>query len=743
MHSQLFPAAPLLCKAQMKVINVSNRLPITIDPVIRRSSGGLVTALEGLAVDEYALKWIGWPGAEISEPRRQREVEGLLEKEFGCTPVFLSKQEIEGFYQGFSNSSLWPLLHYMPSRFRYEPAWWDQYRAVSEHFAQRVLESAEEDDLVWIHDFQLMLLPAMLRAARPDLKIGFFLHTPFPSYEIIRCHPRRDELVAGLLGADLIGFHTFGYLRHYCSAVTRLLGLEASFNEILHDGRSTAVGVYPIGISSGRFEEELNGDQYAQHLASFRKAYAGKRLVLSVERMDYTKGIIQRLDAIDLFLSRRAGQDDVKFIFVSVPSRESVGQYRDLCEEVEAHIGRLNGRYASVHSSPIHFIHGSVDFSQLCALYSLADVGLVTPLIDGMNLVAKEFVACQRDNPGVLILSEFAGAAQELFSASIVNPYDAHSVAQTIEEALTMNIAERARRMQPMRERVMKMDAQRWARWLVHDLAKAATPAQSSYSVIEASDRISAALESGKKVAMFLDYDGTLREIEREPSAAKPNAATHAVLQKLRNRPGLDVSIISGRTPDDLEAFLGSYEFGLIAEHGAAIRRPRQSVWERMDRNISHSWMEQVLPLMRLYESCTPGSFVEQKRTSLVWHYRRTDPQFGSWKARALVAELGVLTANMPLRVRHGKKIVEVTTTHLNKGAAILNMIGGNKYDLIVCAGDDATDEDMYQLDVPSLISIYVGEGETRAGFRVLNPAAFREFLTAALELPETASKRD
>jgi trehalose 6-phosphate synthase/phosphatase len=719
----------------MKVINVSNRLPVTLSGEIQKSSGGLVAALEGLAGDQYGLKWIGWPGAEIADPCRQRDTEQLLGEQFGCAPVFLSAEEIQGSYEGFSNSSLWPLLHYMPTRFRYEPQWWEHYQNVNQRFAQKVLECAADGDLVWVHDYQLMLLPAMLRAANPSLKTGFFLHTPFPSYETIRCHPRRDELVSGLLGADLIGFHTFGYLRHYCSAAMRLLGVEATFNDIRHNGRVTALGVYPIGVNAGRFEAELDSPAVAAHLCSFRKAYAGKRLILSVERMDYTKGILQRLDAIDQFLSRRPGRDDVKFLFVSVPSREQVGQYRELREEVEAQIGRLNGRHASLHSSPIHFIHGTVDFSQLCALYALADVGLVTPLIDGMNLVAKEFVACQRDDPGVLILSEFAGAAQELFSASIVNPYDAQSVAAAIDEALTMAPAEKARRMQPMRERVMRMDANRWARWMLHDLAAIAPPAPSrTHCIAEARDRIYAALQSGRKVAMFLDYDGTLREIEKEPSAAAPNPATRAILQKLRNRPGLDVTIISGRTSEDLDSFVGSYEFGLIAEHGAVIRRQGQGAWERMDRNLNHSWMEQVLPVMRLYESSTPGSILEQKRTSLVWHYRRTDPQFGSWKARALVAELTVLTANMPLRVRHGKKIVEVTTTHLNKGAAILQMVNGAKYDLIVCAGDDATDEDMYQLDVPRLISIHVGLDDTRADFCIASPQAFRAFLTAGLE---------
>ncbi|HSZ56586.1 MAG TPA: bifunctional alpha,alpha-trehalose-phosphate synthase (UDP-forming)/trehalose-phosphatase [Tepidisphaeraceae bacterium] len=714
-----------------KVINVSNRLPVTIGEKIEKSSGGLVTALEAMGP---SLRWIGWPGAAIDDEARQRDIEKTLRDQFGYVPVFLDAGEVEAFYEGFANSSLWPLLHYMPSRFRYEPQWWEQYRKVNEKFAACVLEVAQDDDLVWVHDYQLMLLPGILREARPSLRVAFFLHTPFPSYEVFRCHPNRAALASGLLGADLVGFHTFGYLRHFCSSVLRLLGIESDLTEIRHEGRTTRVGVYPIGINASRFDAALDSPQCAAHLTSFREAYKGQRVILSVERLDYTKGIPQRLDAIDLFLARRENRDDIKFIFVAVPSRENVEEYRVLREEVELRIGGLNGKYATLHNSPIHFVHGSVDFKELCALYVLADVGLVTPLIDGMNLVAKEYVACQRDQAGTLILSEFAGAAQDLFNATIVNPYDAQSVAGAMEEALGTSPEEAMRLMRPMRERVMRYDASRWASWLLDDLRAIKPPAPPDADLAEqASRRISQTLARGGRVAMFLDYDGTLREIERIPEAARPNAATRSLLDRLQNHPGLDVTIISGRTPDDLDSFLGSYSFGLVAEHGAAIRRPHERRWEQLDRNVSYAWMENVLPVLQLYERSTPGSFIERKRTSLAWHYRRTDPQFGLWKARALVAEIATLIANLPLKVRHGKKIVEITSTEVNKGSAMLHVLEQLEVDLVLCAGDDVTDEDMYQSDVRNLISIHIGMEDTRAMMSLPSPAAFRFFLTESL----------
>ena len=438
------------------IINVSNRLPVTIrDGKVHKSSGGLVAALEGIDPNRFALRWLGWPGGDIPQDR-QEAVSRTLDQEFGCTPIFLSAEDMSGHYEGLSNGSIWPLLHYMPGKFQYQPGWWEAYERVNQQFADAILGVAGDDDVVWVHDYQLMLLPGMLRQARPNLRIGFFLHTPFPSQEVFRCHPNRTELVRGVLGANLVGFHTFGYLRHFRSAVMRLLGLEPEFLDIRHDGGLTRLGVHPIGINAPAFERQLADPQQEQLREKFRDTFDGKRLVLSVERLDYSKGLLQRLDAIDLFLAETdaATRDTIKFIFVSVPSRENVGAYRVLREDVESAIGRLNGKYTTLVNSPVHFIHGSVDFAQLCALYASAEVAMVTPLVDGMNLVAKEYVACQTQSPGVLVLSEFAGAAQELFSALIVNPYDAKAVARALREALWMPHAEREARMNAMRRRV-------------------------------------------------------------------------------------------------------------------------------------------------------------------------------------------------------------------------------------------------------------------------------------------------
>jgi trehalose 6-phosphate synthase/phosphatase len=715
------------------LINVSNRLPVTVEEDrVTKSSGGLVAALEGLPEGQYKTKWIGWPGAAFPEEDRRQEIARTLAEEHGCVAVFLSQEEATAFYEGFSNSSIWPLLHYLPNYLRYEPAWWEHYQNVNRTFAEKVLETVHEGDLVWVHDYQLMLLPAMLRAAAPDLKIGFFLHTPFPAYEIFRCHPRRRELVAGMLGANRIGFHAFGYLRHFCSTVQRLLGIETELTHIPSKGHNTALGVYPIGINAPKFEQALDSEEFHQRREELRLAHEGKRLVVSVERMDYTKGILHRLEAIDNFLAGSDKIDAIRFVFVSVPSREGIEEYQQLVEEVESRVGQLNGKYATLLNSPIHFIHGSIPFVDLCALYALADIGLVTPLIDGMNLVAKDFIACQQENAGVLILSEFAGAAEELFNALLVNPYDSAAVAATLTDALAMPVAEKRNLILPMRERVMRYDARHWARSFIDDLMSG--PISDARTVEtdirEAREQVGQAVSAGKRIAVFLDYDGTLREIELDPRSATPNAGIETLLHRLGQQPNVDVTIISGRSQEDMEAFLGAYPFRLIAEHGASLRGPGEKEWERLDRNINYAWKEELLAILRLYEQATPGSTIEEKHSSIVWHYRKADEDFGVWKANQLTEELSALSANNPIKVRHGKKMVEVTAAENNKGVAVARVLEQNdNYEVALCAGDDLTDESMFELHSPRLLTIKVGSGPTRARFRVSDPATFREFL--------------
>jgi len=718
----------------MSLIVVSNRLPVTIGKTIEKSSGGLVYAMEGLDYSD-GFKWLGWAGGVVDDPSKRDRITKELNDRFNYRPIFLSKQEADDYYTGYSNSSLWPLLHYMTPYARYEEIWWETYQKINRLFAETVLDLAGADDIIWIHDYHLMLLPSMLRQRCPELKIGYFLHTPFPSYELFRCSPNREELLEGMLGADLIGFHTFGYLRHFRSTVLRLLGLESEMDLIQMETHTTAVGVYPIGINSEKFLNTLQSDACHQHLNEYREIYHNKKIVLSVERLDYTKGIPRRLDAIERYLSQtQQCCDDIVFIFINIPSRKSVPEYQNLLDDLQGRVSQINGQYATIKNVPIHFIHKSINFSELCALYSLADVAMATPLIDGMNLVAKEYLVCQQEKNGVLILSEFAGAAQELPNALVVNPYNINEVAQAIGKALTLTQAEKQKMILPMKERVIKYDARYWAKSFIQDLLAIAGEREVIADTKELSSEVIDRLCAAKKPAFFLDYDGTLAELKKKPSDALPDDKIEELFLKLENLKSVEVFITSGRPKEDMDQWFSRYDFNLIAEHGYYYKHHNASEWIEFDPQAELSWKDQIIDVFQLYTGMTPGSFIEEKTSSVVWHYRNSDPEFGSWKAHQLVAELYEMLSNLPVEIHHGKKIVEVSSIQINKGNVLEHFMLLNKYDAVLCAGDDETDESMFRLNADSIISIKIGKEDTAAEFRVSGPKAFRDFLVQAID---------
>jgi trehalose 6-phosphate synthase/phosphatase len=714
------------------LINVSNRLPVTVAETITPSAGGLVQAVEGFRT-EYDFQWIGWAGATVEDPQAQQKISIELQERFGYTPLFLSESAVDEFYTGFSNSSLWPLLHYLPTYARYDRRWFEAYLNTNGSFAQIVASRAKPGDMVWVHDYHLMLLPALLREQRPDLKIGFFLHTPFPSYEIFRCHPNRRELLEGLLGADLIGFHTSSYLRHFRSTVQRVLGLGSEINIINTENHTVSIGVYPISIPSEKFETELASEAYRSHLAEYRRIYQDRKIVLGVERLDYTKGVPRRLDAIERFLID-SGRQDVVFIFISIPSRESVRAYQDLRRDIEMKVSKINGELSTIKNAPIHFIHQSVGFSQLCALYSLADVAMVTPLVDGMNLVAKEYLICQQHNTGVLILSEFAGAAQELPQAIIVNPYNIEQMAHALKQALEMPGQERERRMAPMRRRVQRYNAQRWARSFIQDLVSIPeTDRKPAFALALSADILKPLLSEGRW-AMFLDYDGTLTELRRDPEEASPDQPLSDLLismQQCSSNP--EVYLISGRTRTNMDRWFGNLNFHLIAEHGFYFKHRNAHEWVQFETHVDLSWKTRVTDILLHYADLTPGSFIEEKTASIAWHYRSAEPEFGAWKAHQLVIELQEMLSNFPVEINHGSKIVEINSILINKGVIMQHLKTLNRYDRVLCAGDDESDEHMFRATGEKDISIRVGPGETAALYRVASPGALRRLLSKSL----------
>ncbi|KAL4062134.1 alpha,alpha-trehalose-phosphate synthase t [Scleroderma citrinum] len=490
------------------LIIVANRLPVTITKDAsgkyhyKMSSGGLVSALTGFK-KSLNFTWIGWPGFFIP-PKDRPLVDKQLMEEYSCQAVYLEDDIADRHYNGFSNSILWPLFHYHPGEMNFDEENWTGYRQANMRFAEAVRSQVTPGTMVWVQDYHLMLLPMMLRGLVdgsaggewqkrelskitegieesfvtdkekvPGVKIGFFLHTPFPSSEIYRILPVRREILLGILFCDLIGFHTYDYARHFLSSCTRILGLPTMPNGVEFEGRLAHVGTFPIGIEPSSFIENLKKESVKSRLTQLEQRFAGVKLIVGVDRLDYIKGVPQKLHALELFLTQHPEWiGKVVLVQLAVPSRQDVEEYQNLRATVNELVGRINGRFGTVEFMPIHFMHKSLPFDELCALYAISDVCLVSSTRDGMNLVSYEYIACQQARQGVLILSEFAGAAQSLNGSIVVNPWDSQQVADAIHEAVTMDADKRAENHRKLFKYVNKYSAAFWGSSFIREMSR-------------------------------------------------------------------------------------------------------------------------------------------------------------------------------------------------------------------------------------------------------------------------------
>jgi trehalose 6-phosphate synthase/phosphatase len=706
-----------------RLLIVANRLPVTAHSeggrlVLEPSIGGLATGI-GSFYRKYDSLWIGWyepPEGEAGEFGPEAVKTRLME-EHDSKPVFIPPEEALAYYEG----TLWPTFHYFTQYARFEEEWWNAYARVNRRFCDAVLEVARPDDTIWIHDYHLMLLPGMLRERLPNASIGFFLHIPFPSFEIFGMLPWRTELVRGLLGADLVGFHTYDYVRHFLSSVLRLTGLEHVLGEISVGRRRIKVDAFPMGIDYPAFSQSRDLPEVHDEMARMRAEVGEHRVILSVDRLDYTKGILHRLEAYDTFLAEHPEhQGHVVLALVTVPSRTDASDYQQLKRDVDEMVGRISGKYLS----------GSLPFERLAALYAIAEVILVTPLRDGMNLVAKEYVATH-DEEGVLILSEMAGAAKELGEAIVVNPFNRSEMAAAIETALAMPAEERRDRMTAMKKRLLRYDVVRWAADFTDSLTlecgrERALRSRLLTDAVE--EQMAEQYHSATRRLILLDYDGTLVGFANKPSHARPDAELLDLLAKLDSDPANEVVIVSGRDRVTMSQWLGDLPLSLITDHGAWIRE-RGEDWKTLTP-LTGDWKESVRPVMERYIDRTPGSLLEEKEFSLVWHYRAADPFMGQTRARELRESLEHLTANRDLGVMEGNKALEVKNAGVNKGLAASTWLSREPWDFILAIGDDRTDEDLFATLPDCACSIRVGWGPSNATHYADGVADVREFLT-------------
>lgn len=723
---------------------MSNRLPVTIrgegrEATVSPSAGGLATAMGPMHADGDGV-WVGWPGELPGQPGARRRVLAELRRR-RLRPVSLAPAVREGFYAGFSNSILWPLLHYGAHLAVLERGWWRAYERANRIFAREVSAVARPGDVVWVHDYHLMLLPDMLRRTLSGVRIAYFLHTPFPSSEIFRILPWRRELVRGLLGAELVGFHTFDYLRHFRATVERVLGGEAGGDRLEVDGRSVRLGVFPIGIEAERFWRTATRDPEARSEADLlRGLVPGRKLILGVDRMDYTKGIPERLAGYERFLERFAAyRGKVELLQIGVPSRSDLVAYEQLRRTVEGIVGRINGRFGTPEWTPVKYLYREVPFARLCALYRHAAVALVTPLRDGMNLVAKEYVACQRGSDGVLVLSEFAGAAADLTEAVLVNPYDPDSIAEGLRSALAMPAGERHRREASLARRVWRGDVGRWGERVLRALSSQER-GRAPYPP-RLAGRARAELRRGwmraHGRALLLDYDGSLRGFTPQPEAARPDRGLLALLSRLAGRDGVEVVVISGRDRETLGRWLGALPLTLVAEHGCWIREAGRE-WVDERRGGRPQWMPAVREILEEAAAVTPGALVEEKSAAVAWHYRASNQELAELRLREIGERLQQLRAEMDFDILPGHRVLEVRATGVSKGTALVGLLARTPpTDFILAVGDDQTDEEMFARLPRSAWTVHVGAERSAARYSLADPAAVRDVLGELAALAE------
>lgn len=719
-----------------QILIVSNRLPVTVKKTdgklsFETSMGGVATGLASY-VNSRKNKWIGWPGIaseELTEDDKQTITTELAKR--NCAPVFLSRRQLDDFYNGYSNSLLWPLFHNLPMA-KPDARWWKAYKAVNQAFSQAVLSAAHVNSSIWVQDYQLMLLPELLKLERPSTHVGFFLHIPFPESKTFSKIAEADRLLRGVLGADLIGFHTKNYVSNFSKTVQAFdLGLAAE-DQLILPARTVRVTNFPMGIDYEKFTSARKLPTVKAAVKELKRKYKGLKIIAGVDRLDITKGFVERLVAYREFL-RQYPQEHGKVVFVLVgaPSRGEIAAYKKLSAKVDALVDEINQEFGTNKWLPVDYNNEGLNFEEVTALFQIADIAFIAPLRDGMNLVAKEYVASKKKN-GVLILSDTAGAAHELQDALLVSHKKPATLVAAIDQALHMRRGEIRGRFKRMKRHLARHTVHTWASDFMSTLQKPVpgTPQLITRTLSPKLQTMVHAryLQSSKRL-LLLDYDGTLAPFTGDYTSSKAPKQLLSLLSRLAADPSNTVVVVSGRSANDLDERFNGMALNLVAEHGAMTKLAGQENWRTLARAESR-WKRQILPVLRKYASLTPLARVEEKPHSLVWHYRQSPPYYAQKNVVILKRVLKPILKTFGLALFQGNKILEIKDPTINKGAAVKKWLGRDQT-FILCIGDDYTDEDMFTALPTSSYTVKVRAGRTAARYRVANDTAVRELLKA------------
>lgn len=729
-----------------RLVIAAYRLPFKLSKTKKgykaiQNSGGLVSAILALSENfkssknDLSANKIVWAG--IAEDLPDDVTADSFENDnFEILPVSIPKNLDDLYYGGFCNDLIWPLFHYFPSYAVFNDHYFKAYEEANSRFCDELVKTIRPGDFVWIHDYQLMLLPDMIRQKMPEATIGFFLHIPFPSFEIFRLLPRhwRESIIKGMLGADLTGFHTHDYTQNFIKSVKRTTGWECYQNIIYTPHKLVKADAFPIGIDYDKFHDGCLKKKVLKEKEKLKNYLSSQKLIFSVDRLDYSKGLLLKLKGYETFLETYPHwREKVVFNMVVVPSRDIIEKYKKMKKEIESTVGRINGKFSSLSWQPIIYQYKSLTFDELVALYNLSDIGLITPLRDGMNLVAKEYVACQLENEGVLILSEMAGAAAELNEALIINPVDNFEMSESVFTALEMKAGEKQTRMERMKNRISNYDVFAWA-FDFFNQTFVTKEEQKKMDVKFVNKSITTQivtdyLKSDHRI-LFLDYDGTLVPFTKYPEMALIDDATKKIIRKLSDDPKNRIVIISGRDKEFLEKQFSGVKVNLVAEHGYYIKR-MDGPWETTV-SPNGNWKEAVLPILNEYVDRCNGTFIEEKTGSIAWHYRNADSDFAQLRLHELKDDLAdIIRYKTDFEILEGHKVLEVKSGKYDKGQAASAMLVDQHYGFIFAAGDDKTDEFLFKALPETAYTIRVGLSPSVARYNVADIAVLLNLLEA------------
>ncbi|CAM8887673.1 unnamed protein product [Rhodiola kirilowii] len=733
---------------QDRTIIVANQLPVKAK---RRPDNkgwsfswdedSLLLQLKDGLPDDMEVLYVGSLRVEV-DVEEQDDVSQILLERFKCVPAFLPADILAKFYHGFCKQHLWPLFHYMlpfsaAHGGRFDRSLWEAYVAANKIFSQRVIEIINpEDDYVWIHDYHLMVLPTFLRRRFNRLRMGFFLHSPFPSSEIYRTLPVREEILKALLNADIIGFHTFDYARHFLSCCSRMLGLEylskRGYIGLEYYGRTVGIKIMPVGIHMGQIESVLNQADKDWRVGELRQQFEGKTVLLGVDDMDIFKGVNFKILAMEQMLKQHPKwQGRAVLVQIANPPRGKGRDLEEVLDEIHASCKRINETFGRPGYEPIVFIDKPVSVSEKAAYYTIAECVVVNAVRDGMNLTPYEYIVCRQGTnqsssessapkKSMLVVSEFIGCSPSLSGAIRVNPWNIEATAEGMNEAISMSDAEKQLRHEKHYKYVSTHDVAYWSKSFFQDMERSCKDhfrrrcwgigLGFGFRVVAldpnfrklSTDAIASSYLRAKSRAILLDYDGTVM-----PQASidkKPSQEVISIINTLCDDPKNVVFVVSGRGRDSLgKWFSPCKKLGIAAEHGYFMRWSDNDEWETCGDNSDFGFMQMTEPIMNLYMEATDGSYIEKKESALVWHHQDADLGFGSSQAKELLDHLESVLANEPVAVKRGQFIVEVKPQGVTKGSVaqkIFNSMAniGKQADFVLCIGDDRSDEDMFEI---------------------------------------------